>query len=379
MTTTNINSVSDGMRIAQCPGCYERVPDKSPVRSFFHLYIPALARLWRKRGFPFYELDFAQKQKELGSLLEYDHARVISNGVVKQTMHGLSLAWSYFPHAWGVRCGDRRTPLEVFNEDALLQKAILKRVIWGDVLKVGRYPEKPPALGLTASSLRKGLRTLSGTQAVSNFRPTAAAAIYHKYLPEEGGVTWDMSMGWGGRLLGAVACPKVKKYIGCDPSKETFAALKVMEAEIKRLLPERELETDLYMLGSETLEMRAALPPNSVALAFSSPPYFDCERYSKEETQSYLKFPTADAWITDFIGQTLDNCAHCLKPDGILAINIADVSSYPNLTRDFVKYAEAHGWELVETLNLALSSMMGTRKKQTETHKYEPIYVFKKS
>src|SRR5208282_6526558 len=36
-----------------------------------------------------------------------------------------------------------------------------------------------PSAVLTPSSVRKALRTFSGTQGVSNFNPAAAAAIYH--------------------------------------------------------------------------------------------------------------------------------------------------------------------------------------------------------
>ena len=40
-------------------------------------------------------------------------------------MHALALAWSYFPHSWGIRCGDKRTPIEAFEDDKVFQKAIL--------------------------------------------------------------------------------------------------------------------------------------------------------------------------------------------------------------------------------------------------------------
>ena len=58
--------------------------------------------------------------------------------------------------------------------------------------------------------MRSMLRRYSGTQMVSNFRPTAAA-LYDIFVdkdnPLEGttaGTVWDPSMGYGGRLLGAI-------------------------------------------------------------------------------------------------------------------------------------------------------------------------------
>ncbi|HET6142537.1 MAG TPA: DNA methyltransferase [Candidatus Acidoferrales bacterium] len=335
-------------------------------------YADAAFELYRREGFPVFSLNRDEKQAELRKLIRYDHSSIISEkGVIKQTMHGLALAWNYHPHAWAVRCSNMRTPHETYLDDAAFRNVINKRI---------RFTGK-----ISDNGIRKQLRIHTGTQAVSNFRPTAAAAIYHKFLPKEGGVVWDPSMGWGGRMLGSVACSKVKKYIGCEPATETFEGLIDMEADIKRLMPERQFETSLHMLGSETKEMRDALPEGGVNLIFSSPPYFDCEKYTHEATQSWVKCQrenpkaTRDAWLTEFIGDTLDNCRYALKPGGILAINIADVKGYPDLSRRFVEFAECHGWRLVDTMKLSLSKIMGAKRKYAGTHKYEPIFVFRKT
>jgi len=77
--------------------------------------------------------------------------------------------------------------------------------------------------------------------------------------------------------------------------------------------------------------------------------------------------------------RTLENCYFGLKPSGLLAINIANVKSYPTLEDDFVAMATANGWRLVRTLSLALSKMMGTRGSDQDKFKFEPIFVFKKT
>ena len=58
-------------------------------------------------------------------------------------------------------------------------------------------------------------------------------------------------------------------------------------------------------------------------------------------------------------------------------MNLADTTGYPTLTKDFLAVAKNTGFTLVETLQLALSKMVGT-DKQSASHKYEPIYVFTK-
>lgn len=319
---------------------------------------------YRREGFPVYSLKRDQRRLELLELLVADHAGIIDKqGRIKQTMHGLALAWHYHPLAWTVRCGNRKTPVELFRDDRLFMQAIERRTKLGNAF--------------SESGLRKILRSFSSTQSVSNFRPTAAAGIYHRLLPEKGGVVWDMSAGFGGRLLGALACDRVYTYIGTDPASHTIDGLREMAEELVPMaqsLGRRPLEVELHKVGSEDF-----LPErNSLDCAFSSPSYFGWEHYSDEPTQSHIKFPTQHEWLRGFIGATLRNCAHGLKRNGVLAINIASVAAYPNLARVFLRYAEDNGWRLIETLHLQLSKMVGLKHIGKSPFKSEPIFVFRK-
>jgi hypothetical protein len=186
-----------------------------------------------------------------------------------------------------------------------------------------------------------------------------------------------MSSGFGGRLLGALACDRVDRYIGTDPSTYAMDGVREMAEELVPMaerLGRRTLEVELHKVGSEDFVPER----NSLQLCFSSPPYASWERYSDEPTQSHIKFPTQDEWLHGFIGATLRNCAHGLKKDGILAINIASVAAFPNLAKVFLRYAEDNGWRLVETLGLQLSKMVGLKHIGNSAFKSEPIFVFKK-
>jgi hypothetical protein len=134
---------------------------------------------YRATGYPQYVLNDVKKTKEIQKLLKFDHSTLIQGDVITQSMHALGLAWSYHPHHINVECAGLRTVADTWKDDALLKAVIEKRI------KYGTY--------MSDSGIRKSVRSFTGTQAVSNFRPTAAAAIYHKLLPPEGGVTWDMS------------------------------------------------------------------------------------------------------------------------------------------------------------------------------------------
>jgi hypothetical protein len=339
-----------------------RHPWPTEVEDDVNGYVQRVVDYYRRDGFPVYSLNSQQKLKRLRSLLKSAATSRVAKGVVGQNMNGLSLAWNYFPHAWEVRCGSMTTPKEVFNDDALLRRAIRKQLTHSSYI--------------SHVSMRKSFRFLSGAQGVSNFRPTAAVALYRRFLPASGGVVWDMSSGFGGRLLAAIACPRVKKYIGTDPATVTMEGLCEMRDELvpmARVLGRSPLDVELVHRGSEDY-----IPEkNSLDACISSPPYGSHEHYSDEPTQSCIRFPTKEEWLHGFLGGTLRNCHYGLKPEGKLVVNLANVRTYPDLERDFVTLAEASGWKLVDTLKLALSRMMGTRNRGGK-HKFEPIFVLTK-
>lgn len=325
-------------------------------------YVEDVFCYYRQTGFPYYCLNRAEKERELRNLFRFDCGSLIKNEIIHQSMHALNVAWSYHHHSWNVRCGRMRTPYEVFFNDDLFRCAISKVI--GD----GR--------NMSDASIRRVIRSVSGAQGVSNFRPSAAAAIYDYLLPEKGGVVWDPSGGFGGRLLGALACPKVTRYVATDPCSETFAGLQQMRAELVPMaepLGRERLEVELHKMGSEDFVPER----DSLSACFTSPPYGATERYSDEPTQSYLKYPSNAKWMNEFMRKTLENCHYGLKPDGLLAINIANVKTYKTLENDFLAMAEATGFRLVRTLRLALSPIPGTRKSG-QKFKFEPVFVFRK-
>ena len=267
-------------------------------------------------------------------------------------MHGLALCWSYMPHSWAVQCKEMNSPLQTFENDI---KKVLKKMN-----QMGH--------GTTPSGMRKTLRIMTGSQGVSNFRPTAAHAIYNRFLPD-GGTTWDMSGGYGGRLLGAIKSQI--NYIATEPATVTVNGLNEIIKDwshisnIFRKVPHFEI----VQKGSEDF-----LPDKeSLDLCFTSPPYFNTEKYSDEETQSYIKFPTKDKWTDGFLRKTIQNCRYGLKRNRYMLINIANVSSFMSLEDVTIKTAEQEGFIHEDTYRLSLSKIRGNG------FKYEPIFVFRKS
>ena len=216
---------------------------------------------------------------------------------------------------------------------------------------------------ISDSGIRKMLKIYSGVQGVSNFRPTAAAAIYDRFA--KNGVVWDMSGGWGGRLLGAIISG-VDTYMATEPSGLAYDGLVKIANDFAG-----NMKYEIECCGSEEF-----LPDeNTVDLCFTSPPYFDLEKYSLEDTQSYIKYPSKYAWMKYYLKETFLNCHYCLKPDGNMLINIADIKGN-ELEADMVKVAEDVGFKFKKKLYYALSNI-NLRNKEKK-FKYEPMYLFTK-
>jgi len=307
---------------------------------------------YRQEGFPYYPTDMETRQKDFDKLMKYDRSNMWNGTDIKQTMHGLGLAWSYFPESFNVKCGNKMTPYEAFIDDEIFLKIIYKR------LKMGTY--------ISDSGIRKMLKIYSNVQSVSNFRPTAAAAIYDYFGRGTKNFTvWDMSGGWGGRMLGAIIS-NVKHYTCTDPSRVAGIGLVELREDFGS-----GTEIDIFNLGSEDY-----VPDrNSLDFCFTSPPYFDLEKYSDEPTQSYIKFPEKDEWIEGFLRETFKNCYYGLKSDGAMAINIANIKGN-EIESDMIRVAEECGFKFRTTFRLALSNI--NLRDKTKKFKYESIYLFTK-
>lgn len=305
---------------------------------------------WRDKGYPNYKRENYNKKKELNQLINFNEKVIYKNKVLKQTMHSCGFLWTYFPHWIDVKYENQKTIRELWKDDKKLKELIKKTYEWE--LKFGNGY-------ITTNRLRQNSKVYLSKQSVSNFRPTVAKFIYNEY--GNNGVVWDMSCGWGGRLFGFLSS-NCKKYIGTEPSKKTFIGL----LELKNDFNIKEIE--LFNIGSENYNPKK----NSLDLCFTSPPYFDTEKYSNDCSQSYIRFKTKKSWLNGFYKKTMYNCFNGLKKGGYMVINISNTSKYNWIENQTTLIASELGFVLINTLKLELSAISGKGSK------YEPIFIFKK-
>jgi hypothetical protein len=309
---------------------------------------------YRDFGFPYIKMPLEQRLHKFNIVKNYDTTNAIVDKIV--AVHDSNfLPDYYFPHMYEVKCNDLPSTMEVFLDDKMLKNAIDSRIKFAD--------------NIADNTIRRGLKYLG--QAVCNFKPKTAKAIYEHFAGPDA-VVWDMSAGWGGRMIGALASNNVAKYIGTDPNTKNTAGYETIISDFKE---SSKCLIEMHCRGSEEY-----LPEeNSLDLCFTSPPYFTTEKYSSEATQSCNKYPTQEAWLNGFLKKTFENCYLGLKPGKHMLINIANVEVYPGLEADTVKVAEQCGFKLVDTLQYRMGLSMFLKDGEAgKKHRHEPIFVFQK-
>lgn len=205
--------------------------------------------------------------------------------------------------------------------------------------------------------------------AVSWFKPVNAYEIYKRILKDNPfPIIWDPSMGFGARLLGFISAYDNGVYFGTDPAIETFKDL----SNLKELIDEKGLKNEIYIenTGSEKVE----LPSDIGDLVFTSPPYFNTEKYFNEEGQCWLDYPELDLWKQKYLSVTFEKAFKFLKNDGKLVINISE--KYKN---DIIEIAQLQNFKLIDQYHLVLNKDHFSKKRGNIDIKKEPILIFEKN
>lgn len=248
-----------------------------------------------------------------------------------------------------------------FFDDAKLKRAI--RICFefrdGDKLV---YP----------TAIRRSLELVTGEN-IQNFKPQNAKAIVEHLCPTLWGRVYDYSCGYGGRLLGITSSNLRYEYVGVDPNTETVNNLNLLNYYIEQA-------------GGSAGEIHQSVSeefvPENIDIAFSSPPYFNLEKYSDEPTQCMNKFTTLDEWFEGYVVPTMQNIYKGLNNGGVFATNIADYKTPKEefkVVDRWISTAKQLGFEYQETVKMMLNTRPGVGNgKQDGVEKFEGIYVFTK-
>jgi hypothetical protein len=269
---------------------------------------------------------------------------------------GSRIADAYHPHRFTASALGKRSPLQAFDDDRLLRRAI--------------------ELQLESGGIGDGLSVLavvSWTQGVSNFRPAYAAYIYKKYCHKNPGKVLDICAGYGGRLVGAIASGALAMYVGIGANIETVEANRRLAADLG-------FSEKMNLIHAACEDVQLSDIDSGFDLSSTSPPYFCKEIYSNESTQSCHRYPTPERWRDRFLLPAMKMQAAVLKPGGFVVVNVADVKIEDKLVpleRWTIECGKAaglryQGQEHPYELNYRFGS-------QGDGIAREPVFVFEKT
>jgi tRNA1(Val) A37 N6-methylase TrmN6 len=142
----------------------------------------------------------------------------------------------------------------------------------------------------------------------NTFKPSLIVGFIKMFKPKS---ILDISAGWGDRLIGAIASNV--DYIGVDPAD--------LHTEYKNIVEHFEHTSSTILMKGKFEEIKLKI--YEVDMIFSSPPFFDLEKYSNDDSQSYMN-KSLDEWFEKFLMVSIRKAWSFLKCDGHMILYMAD-------------------------------------------------------
>ncbi len=116
---------------------------------------------------------------------------------------------------------------------------------------------------------------------------------------------------------------------------------------------------------------------------FTSPPYFDVERYSEEDTQSWQRYSDIESWLGGFLFPSLKKSWGSLEEGGRIAINITDVydnGNYLPICKPMLSFMEGLGATYEGLVGYRVKKRPGENQGSLGTGEIfcEPIFIWSK-
>lgn len=323
---------------------------------------------WRNTGFPFLRKSRNELKAAFQRLVSFNPSHIhLPGDQLAAISIGVEVANSYHPKMFEVHCNEYKdSVMDYFKNDKNLRTSIGKAFLTTGICN--------------DQALRAMLRT-AGAQMPSNFNPAIVRWIYSNFS-DRGARILDPSAGWGGRALAAAATPH-RHYIGIDPHLAAIEGNRQMIKDLQEINPQI-TTTHEFIVGCAE-DVMPDLTSDSFDLIFTSPPYFDVEKYSDEPGQSYLKHGSNgySGWLEGFLEPVLKECNRLLKPDGWCLINVGESirKTYP-FGEDTLRLGSIH-MQHVNTYYLRLMGRTYHMKKnergeRKQNFRLEPVFLFSK-
>jgi hypothetical protein len=296
-------------------------------------------------------------KKDLKALLNASCLDLANKQLSNNNNAGAKLCKSYFANI--LKLSTKKKP-SVYN--CITNKNSLEQIITNRISGI-KNKNGVEYFNIHPAMIAQGAKSSGLAATGSVFKASVAKEIYSHWV-KDGDIVYDYSAGYGGRLLGFYASGVKAKYIGTDPNTETYKCL-------IKMCDDFNINADIYNVPSENF-----IPDCDINFAFSSPPYYDHEIYTDEDTQSYNKFPDYEDWLNNYWRITVKYIKRSLAKNGVFAVNAGNFANkkMTKIHNDINNIVKEEGFRLVDSWNLVTRKSHFTKNK---TPKLEPINFYK--
>ena len=176
---------------------------------------------------------------------------------------------------------------------------------------------------------------------------------------------FDPCIGWGGRMIGTTCLGEEYHYTGCEPFTKTFTGLESMANDLN--LGD---QIDIYNQPVET--MFDVLREKRYDMCLTSPPYFDLEVYSHEETQSIKQYTSYEEWLNNFIKPIIEFVCNQVDQYSCWSVKNIKTDKKYDLLEDVIRIHQENGWILDREYSI------GKNTRNEVNAKGDTTYVFSK-
>lgn len=305
--------------------------------------INRIYRQYREQGFPHITLtdeEIKNKIKKIGK----DNGNMIWDGF------GTDIATYFHPHIFECKKPNKMSPIEFFNSEDDFKRGISKLLCLYN--------------NISDSKIREICRNENKSSRINNFPPRVVVKVLNS-LNIKDAVMLDPCHGFSGRLIGAYASGKIKKYIGVDISKYTHnGAMSTKDWIEKNIDSNMEIE----LINKDCISCIKNVENSDII--FTSPPFLDVEIYKGVSFETNY-----NKWKKEFIRPFVKNCYENLKSEGFFVLYLEKIKKC-NFIEDFIEISLENGFKQERSINFEMA--YGENNRCSSSKRLVPILVFNK-
>lgn len=312
----------------------------------FEQCLPALAQQLEQHNFT-HNYSHSELWKDWTNLCKWT---TVSNSINSTNRVGMKLCEHFFPNFFDIENARGQSFAKLWQADNLEK-----------ILRWNRKSHSTPYM----SEIRRGIYFCCGLTKNTMYRPQMMKLACIKYQPE---VVLDPCAGWGGRMLGAVAAGA--RYIAFEPNTTTYANLQNLANYLG-------IQNQVTLICDDARNMGSYNLP-TVDMVLTSPPYFDLEVYTHEDTQSLNNTDSYQDWVTKFLEPVIELGLRQLKPGGVSCWNVGKVRNQ-DMNDDVKKIHVQNSFKVVNTLSVNSSKRQSNQNATKNQKNSDDTVVYQKA